>query len=77
MEIRVAIDLPAGLSEVWAHLRDVTTHSDWMLDVAHIQVTSDCSEGLGLRFTSMIAIGPFKLKDEMEITAWEEAKELE
>lgn len=74
MEIRVAIDLPAGLSEVWAHLRDVTTHSDWMLDVAHIQVTSGCSEGLGLRFTSMIAIGPFKLKDEMEITAWEEAK---
>ena len=43
MEIRVAIDLPAGLSEVWAHLRDVTTHSDWMLDGAH---SSDfgCSE---------------------------------
>ena len=45
MDIRVAIDLPAPPNEVWTYLRDVTKHSEWMIDAVNVEVPSEILDG--------------------------------
>lgn len=71
MEIRVVIDLPAPPNEVWNYLRDVTKHSEWMIDTVSVQVTSKILEGPGLTFDCLTAVGPFRVHDHMEVLEWE------
>ena len=71
MEIRVVIDLPAPPNEVWNYLRDVTKHSEWMIDTVSVEVTSKIFEGPGLTFDCLTAVGPFRVHDHMEVLEWE------
>ena len=71
MEIRVVIDLPATPSEVWTYLRDVTKHSEWMTDALSVEITSETTEGPGLTFDCLTAVGPFRLRDRMEVVEWD------
>ena len=71
MEIRVVIDLPATPSEVWTYLRDVTKHSEWMMDALSVEITSETTEGLGLTFDCLTAVGPLRVRDRMEVVEWD------
>lgn len=71
MDIRVAIDLPAPPNEVWTYLRDVTKHSEWMIDAVNVEVTSEIFEGRGLTFDCLTAVGPFRVHDRMRVLEWE------
>ena len=71
MDIRVTIDLPAPPNEVWDYLRDVTRHSEWRLDAAKVEVTSTILEGPGLTFDCLTSVGPFRLRDRIEVLEWE------
>ena len=71
MEIRVVIDLPATPSEVWTYLRDVTKHSEWMMDALSVEITSETTEGPGLTFDCLTAVGPFRVRDRMEVVEWD------
>ena len=51
MEVQVSIDLPAAPAEVWGYLRDITKHSEWMMDALSVELTSEVSEGC-LLYTS-------------------------
>ncbi len=74
MEIQVSIDLPASPKDVWGYLRDVTKHSEWMMDALRVEVTSEISEGPGVTFVCLTAVGPFRLRDHMEVVEWDPEK---
>ena len=62
--------------DVWADVRDISSHVTWMQDAAEIRFLTDHVEGPGTRFECDTKVGPFKLTDVMEITEWEEARRM-
>ena len=71
MDINVSVDLPTDPAAVWAHLRDISRHTEWMHDAVEISFTSHQTEGVGTTFDCVTAVGPLRTTDRMEITRWE------
>ena len=67
--VEIVINAPADF--VWRDVEDITTHTDWMQDAEAIRFLSDHTTGVGTRFECDTVVGPFKLTDVMEITAWQ------
>ena len=65
----VRIDAPPSV--VWAQLADISSHTGWMADATAIRFTSDRREGTGTTFDCNTKVGPLRLVDRMQITAWE------
>ncbi len=59
-------------AEVWADVRDIDSHVNWMQDAEAIRFVTEQREGAGTRFECDTKIGPFSLTDIMEITSWED-----
>jgi len=68
----VSTVIDRGVAQVWADVRDIATHVDWMQDAAEIRFLTDHREGQGTRFECDTKVGPFSLTDVMEITSWED-----
>ena len=68
--VNVSVDVDATPDEVWAGLADVRRHVDWMADAVAIRLIDE-QPGLGQKFECDTKIGPLRLTDRMEITAWE------
>lgn len=62
--------------QVWADVRDIASHVEWMADAAAIRFLTEQNEGTGTRFECDTKVGPFRLTDVMEITSWLEAEEM-
>ena len=75
-EIRTAVTIPAPPATVWADVRDVASHVEWMADAEAIRFTSDRTEGVGTTFECDTRMGPFRLTDLMEITEWVETERM-
>jgi hypothetical protein len=56
---------------VWEVLEPIERHVDWMADAASIVFDGPSRRGPGTRFWCVTEVGPFRLIDHMEITAWE------
>ncbi len=69
--VRASVIIEATPSEVWSAVEAVETHVDWMHDAAAIRFTSSQRSGVGTTFDCDTKVGPIKLVDRMEITAWE------
>ena len=69
--LRVSTKLDATPDVVWADLADISSHVEWMRDAVAIRFTFDRQQGTGTSFDCDTKVGPFKLTDRMEITAWE------
>lgn len=69
--IEVSTLINATPNQVWASIEDINSHTEWMLDAVAIRFTGNQTEGLGTRFECDTVVGPIKLVDVMEITAWE------
>jgi hypothetical protein len=69
--IEVVADFDASPSAVWRVLEPVERHVDWMADAREIRFETSQRRGVGTRFTCATAIGPLRLHDRMEITAWD------
>jgi len=52
-------------------LEPIERHVDWMADAASIVFDGPLRRGAGTRFWCVTEIGPFRLIDHMEITAWQ------
>ena len=52
-------------------LEPIERHVDWMADAASIVFDGPLRRGTGTRFWCVTEVGPFRLTDHMEITAWE------
>jgi hypothetical protein len=56
---------------VWSALADIPSHVTWMADAEAITFTSRRRSGVGTTFDCATKVGPFRLRDRMEITEWE------
>ena len=66
--------IDARPSEVWSDVRDIGSHVSWMEDAESIEFTSPAREGVGARFDCATKVGPFRLRDRMEVTEWAEGR---
>lgn len=53
---------------VWAAVRDIESHVQWMSDARSITFTSPTT------FDCLTVVGPFRTVDRMEIVSWEEGR---
>lgn len=72
--IRVGTIIDATPEQVWDIVEHVEDHVDWMHDAVAIRFTSPSTSGTGTTFDCDTKVGPFRLTDQMEITAWEPAR---
>ena len=69
--ITVSVDIDATPQRVWAVVEPVERHVDWMHEAVAIRFDGEQTRGVGTRFWCDTKVGPIKLVDTMEITAWE------
>ena len=74
--INVSVDLPVSPEEVWADVRHLGTHVEWMHDAVAIDFTSETVEGVGTTFDCLTKVGPIKLTDKMRVTSWVEPERI-
>lgn len=74
--IRVHTDIDAPRRRVWARLRDVASHVEWMTDAEAIRFETDQREGVGTVFVCDTRVGPIRLQDRMEVTGWREGRSM-
>jgi hypothetical protein len=72
--IRVGTTIDAPRAQVWAEVRDIASHVQWMEDAVAIEFTSRRRAGVGTTFDCETRIGPFHLTDRMEVTQWREGR---
>lgn len=72
IRVRTVIDAPPAV--VWADVRDIASHVEWMTDAASIAFTSPSTEGVGTTFDCVTKVGPLRLTDRMEVTQWRERR---
>lgn len=72
--IHIEQKYPVPVDRLWAELRQIDRHVNWMADAASITFQSDQREGLGTEFLCVTKVGPIKLTDVMTITSWEEER---
>lgn len=70
--VRVTTRIRAPREAVWASVRVIASHVEWMRDAQSIRFTSAAHEGVGTTFECLTKIGPLRLNDRMEVTEWDE-----
>jgi hypothetical protein len=68
--MRVSTVLDAPPDRVWADLRDIASHVDWMDDAVAISFRGSQREGVGTEFDCRTRVGPLRLRDRMVVTEW-------
>ncbi len=75
-EVTVITEIERPLPDVWAYLRDISSHVEWMADATEIRFITEQTEGTGTAFECDTKVGPIRLTDVMTITSWEDEKEM-
>ena len=70
-KVQARVQIDASPEEVWEVIEDLAGHVDWMTDAVAIRFTSRRRSGVGTTFECDTRIGPFRLTDRMEVTAWQ------
>lgn len=68
--------IDATPEQLWAYLRNIGDHIEWMADAESITFTSEITEGVGTTFDCLTKVGPIKLNDKMTVTSWVDNKEM-
>ncbi|MDG2428672.1 MAG: SRPBCC family protein [Acidimicrobiales bacterium] len=69
-----SVEIHAPRDVVWTAIADVRQHSEWMMDAAEINLTSEQTSGVGTTFDCETRVGPIRTLDRMTITEWEEGR---
>lgn len=72
--VRVSTVIDASPRRVWAAVRDIASHVNWMEDAVAIRYTSPTRDGVGTTFDCDTKVGPFRLTDRMEVTEWSDGR---
>ena len=75
-EVTVSTEIDRTPAQVWAYVRDVGSHVEWMADATEIRFLTDQREGAGTSFECDTKVGPIKLTDIMTITSWVDEAEM-
>ena len=74
--IRVSADYDVDPDALWAVLEPIELHVEWMADAESIEFLTTQRRGVGTRFRCVTKVGPIRLRDDMEITAWEPGRRM-
>jgi uncharacterized protein YndB with AHSA1/START domain len=74
--VRVFVVIEAPLEQVWAAAADLESHADWMADAESIAFLTARRRGIGTRMEVATRVGPFRTKDIMEVTEWEDRRRI-
>ena len=69
--IRVSTTIDAPPDRVWADVRHIARHVEWMEDAVSITFRSERREGVGTTFDCATRVGPLRLTDRMVVTEWQ------
>jgi hypothetical protein len=72
IKVSTLIDAPAEV--VWADVRQIGSHVEWMDDAVVIRFTSERREGVGATFECDTRVGPLRLNDRMAVTEWDQGR---
>jgi hypothetical protein len=72
--VKVSTVIDAPPRRVWADIKDLGSHVEWMDDAVAIRFTSHSRSGVGTTYECDTAVGPFHLTDRIEITEWREGR---
>jgi hypothetical protein len=68
--IRVSTTIDAPPRVVWGAVDDIGSHVRWMADAHAIRFRAGPRRGVGTTFECDTRLGPLRVTDVMEITAW-------
>jgi len=74
VKVSTVIDAPPSL--VWADIKDLASHIEWMDDALRIDFTSSQTSGVGAAYACDTAVGPFHVTDRIEVTEWDEGRRI-
>jgi uncharacterized protein YndB with AHSA1/START domain len=74
--VEVSVMIQASLEEVWSAAADLGSHVAWMADAESITFLTARRRGLGTRMEVATRVGPFRTKDVMEVTEWEDRRRI-
>lgn len=70
--IRVSIEIPRPIDEVWRELSDLRRHSEWMADAERIEFVGDQTAGPGTTMKVATRVGPLRTMDVIVVNEWVE-----
>lgn len=65
-----SFDVPPD--RVWADIRDLETHGEWMADANDLKLLGEQREGVGARLENVTRVGPLSTKDVLRVVEWED-----
>lgn len=74
--VKVSTVIDAPPARVWASVKDLASHIQWMDDALTIDFTSPQMSGVGAAYDCDTAIGPFHVTDRIEVTEWREGRRI-
>jgi Polyketide cyclase / dehydrase and lipid transport len=70
MRIRTCITIEAPPAAVWADVKRIDSHVEWMRDAESIRLRSRRRSGVGTEFECVTRVGPFATTDVLVVTEW-------
>ena len=74
--VRVSTTIAAPPVQVWADIRHIDRHVEWMGDAVSITFTGQQREGVGASFACATRLGPFRTTDRMVVTEWADGERI-
>ncbi len=71
MNIGLCTTIGVPPDDVWAAMKDIGTHTEWMADAVAITFRTEQHAGIGTEFECLTRIGVFTTNDVMTVTEWQ------
>ena len=63
-------------ARLWDGLADLEAHREWRTDVRSLRFLTPQRTGVGTRYVIEVAVGPGRVRDHIEVTAWDRPGEV-
>jgi uncharacterized protein YndB with AHSA1/START domain len=74
LEVTVVEHFGLDRARLWDALADLEGHREWMTDVRMLRFLTEQRSGVGTRYE--IIVGPLRVRDHIEVIAWDRPSEL-
>src|SRR5262245_31978490 len=71
LEVTVVEHFDGDRARLWDGLADLEAHREWMTDVRSLRFLTPQRTGVGTRYVIEVAVGPGRVRDHIEVTAWD------
>jgi uncharacterized protein YndB with AHSA1/START domain len=76
LEVIVVEHFDLDGARLWDALADLEAHREWMTDVRALRFVTAQRSGVGTRYVIDVAVGPARVRDQIEVIAWDRPCEL-